>query len=968
MSRRNISRRRFLTTTSLMGAGAMLPLGRSGAGMLFKELIPSDEFIPGVSYWLHSTCGECAAGCGVKVRVRDGNATKIEGNERHPINHGGLCARGQSALQGLYSPARITQPLRRTDAGILEPTTWEAALKLIAQSGNGGALNIISRQVTGALRAMLDERAAEHKDIRVLIHEPLDFAPIAKANRLCFGIEAVPTYKLENARTLVSFGADLFETWISPVSNAYGFGQTRHAESGSMGRFIQFESHLSLSGMNADERYLCTPGSETLVALAVASLLVNEESTALEQRDTWRAALKAFTVERAAEAGGIAPEVIRATAEKLRRQSPSLVVAGGPTSRHTHATSVQVAVNLINYIVGNYGRTLGFDRTEHAPAGTYKQLLELVEDMEAGRVRALIVHETEPVFAFPDSKRWNEALTRVPLKIQLASVRSDSASGYDLVLPIHHWLEQWGMPEPRSGLHCVQQPVVKPLYGSRNAGQVLGDVLDVWAGSPGRLDYEKFIEAEWERIRKQSAPGSEFEDFWRDVLEAGGSWSDPVRQRLSLDAKAAEAIEALASETFTADAHVLLPITTVRYGDGRHTGMPWLSELPDPVTTIVWDNPLLISQATAKRWKCRSHDMVRLKCGDKTVEAPVYVQPGTSDAVVAIALGAASPGYAPYHAFSGGHPLHRLAGEFDALSGSLAWLGTSVEFAEVVGRRPLARMQGGDDQTGRHIAQAVSLDRLHEVKGSQEHKNDITDLYPVHEHPTHDWSMAIDLSLCIGCGNCVVACMAENNVFVVGKKLCLMGRELSWLRIERFLDHGRPVFLPMLCQHCEHAPCETVCPVYAAVHNSEGLNLQVYNRCVGTRYCANNCPYKVRRFDWYTYKVDPPLERQFNPDVYVRTRGIMEKCTFCVHRIREHSGNAKDEKRPLRDGEVVPACAQSCPTGAIVFGDLNDPESGVSRLFNDRRGYRIFEELNTQPSIVYLRRVHQPDATPMAKL
>jgi molybdopterin-containing oxidoreductase family iron-sulfur binding subunit len=930
-------------------------------------MIPYDHFIPGVSYWLNSTCGECAAGCGVKVRVRDGNATKIEGNERHPINHGGLCARGQSALQALYSPARVRQPLRRTDAAKLEPSTWDSALKLIGKSGTEGEVAVISCQITGALRAMLEKRTNNFESLRMLVHEPLDFAPITAANKVCFNIEAVPTYRLENARTIVSFGADLFETWISPVSNAHGFSRTRQVESGSIGRLIQFESHLSLSGMNADERYLCAPGSETLIALAIASSLV-EDDAALEDRDAWRAALMPFTLERAAEASGIPSQVISATAEKLRAHRPNLAVAGGPTSRHRHATALQVAVNLINYALDNYRQTLGFDRTENAPTGTYRQLLELIEDMEAGRIQALIVHETSPAFALPDPARWNAALKRVPLKIQLTSVRDDSSAQYDLVLPVHHWLERWGMLEPRSGLNSVQQPMVTPLYESRNAGQVLADVLDAWTGSSAGLDYEKFLEGEWNRIQEHFAPESEFEDFWRDVLEAGGYWLDPVRRRISLDARAAEVIESLHTETFAADRHVLLPITTVRYGDGRHTGRPWLSELPDPITTIVWDNPLLISQATAEKWRCRSRDVVRLKCGDRTLEAPVYVQPGTSDAVVAIALGAASPEYAPYHASPSGHPLHCLTGRVDERSGSLAWLGTPVEFAGVVGRASLARLQGGDDQTGRHIAQAVSLDRLHELEGSEEHKTGITDLYPKHEHPRHDWSMVIDLSLCVGCGNCAVACMAENNVFVVGKKLCAMGRELSWLRIERFLDHGRPVFLPMLCQHCEHAPCETVCPVYAAVHNSEGLNLQVYNRCVGTRYCANNCPYKVRRFDWFTYKVDPPLERQFNPDVYVRTRGIMEKCTFCVHRIREHTGDAKDGKRALRDGEVVPACAQSCPTGAIVFGDLNDPVSRVSKLFNDHRGYRIFEELNTQPSIVYLKRVHQPDATPMKEL
>jgi molybdopterin-containing oxidoreductase family iron-sulfur binding subunit len=390
-----------------------------------------------------------------------------------------------------------------------------------------------------------------------------------------------------------------------------------------------------------------------------------------------------------------------------------------------------------------------------------------------------------------------------------------------------------------------------------------------------------------------------------------------------------------------------------------------MHELPDPITTVAWDCPLLISPATAAQWKCRSGEVVRLESERGIVEAPVYVQAGTSDGVVAIALGAANNEYAPYNFDPRSHPLHRLTGAMDAGSGALSWAGVTVKFVGVTGQRPLARLQGDNRQDTRDIARAISLGEIQGLAAgtSEEAAIHEHDLYPKHEHPIHDWGMAIDLSACIGCGACTVACQAENNVPIVGREQCLLGRELSWLRVERFIDRGRIVFLPMLCQQCEHAPCETVCPVYASVHSSEGLNQQVYNRCVGTRYCANNCPYKVRRFNWYTYKVEPPLDKQYNPDVFVRTRGIMEKCTFCVQRIREYTHIAKDEKRALRDGEVTPACAQSCPTGAIVFGDLNDTSSRVSRLFGDPRGYTIFAKLNTQPSIVYLKRAYHDDGT-----
>ncbi len=953
-----LSRREFFRTSGVMGAGALLPFARSRAGVVLKGLIPPEEIIPGVSYWPNSTCGECHAGCGVKVRIREGKAVKIEGNEQHPVNHGGLCARGQSALQALYSPARVRSPLRRTADGPLQPISWTDAGEEIANwkggadSGSSGKIVVVSRHLTGGMRAMLDNLIASQPRIEVVIHEPLEYASLAAANEACFGIEAIPTYKLEEARTIVSFGADLFETWLSPVSNAYGFGCSRDISNGAMCRLIQFESHLSLTGANADERYVVPPGADMFVAMAIASLLLSDGALPAAQLKAWRAALEPFTVEQAAAASGISPAVIRKIADRLKAQKPALAVAGGPTGRTEHATRLQVAVNLINFITGSYGKTITFDRTENAPVGSYARLVELVEDMETGRVDALIVHDTNLEFMFSDVARMRAAIGRVPFKVQLASVEDPSMGLFDMVVPVHHWLERWDLLEPRSGVYCLQQPVLDPRYDSCHPGQVLSDILFAWAGEPA-MDYEEFLLGQWKEV------------LAGQPLVDGGYWSDPVTRKVSLNPKAVEVMEGFEPTVPVNDRPILLPITTVKFGEGRQTGRPWLHELPDPITMVAWDTPLLISPSTAKKWRCHSGDIVKLALPGGGFDAPVYVQNGMSDAVVAVQLGSPGEKFRSYNYDPALHPFHALAGDIDKKSGALSWLGPAATFEGIAGKIRLARVQGGDRQGNRGIAQAVALsDTLETGAARAGHSGELeVDLYPKHEHPVHDWTMSIDLSLCIGCGACAVACQAENNVPVVGKDQVVRGRELSWLRIERFIDKERVVFLPMLCQHCEHAPCETVCPVYASVHSSEGLNQQVYNRCVGTRYCANNCPYKVRRFNWYTYKTEPPLDEQFSPDVYLRSRGIMEKCTFCIQRIREYKEIAKDEKRPLRDGEVTPACAQSCPTRAIVFGDLNDPESRIARLVNDPRGYWIFEQLNTQPSIVYLKRVFHADGT-----
>jgi len=656
----------------------------------------------------------------------------------------------------------------------------------------------------------------------------------------------------------------------------------------------------------------------------------------------------------------------------LKTQTPSLVVAGGPSGRGPNATALQIAVNLINVIAGSYGTTITFDRVENAPLGSHSQLLDLVEDMEAGRVGALVVCNTSLAFAFPLHERLSAAIKGVPLKVQLASVKDASSESFDYVLPAHHWLEQWDLLEPRSGLHCLQQPAIEPWCDSRHPGQILIDILAAWAGGSDEPteDYERSLRDQWERIRRQAPVSYGFKDFWQKILSSGGYWSEPITRKVSLNASAAKALAGVSRASREQQGMTLLPVTSVRYGDGRPTGRPWLHELPDPITTIVWDTPLLVSPGTAKKWKCRSGDVIQLECGHKTIKASIYVQPGIHDSIVAAPVGSPSEEHLAYHYAADSHALHRLSGEIDEISGALSWTGAPVTFKGIVEKARIARTQGYDLQDKRGIARAIAAGEIgreaeEQYAGPDPHKYD---LYPKHEHPIHDWAMVIDLAACIGCGACVTACHAENNVPVVGREQCLLGRELSWLRIERFLDHGRIVFLPMLCQQCEHAPCETVCPVYASVHSSEGLNIQVYNRCVGTRYCANNCPYKVRRFNWYTYKIEPPLDKQLNPDISMRTRGIMEKCTFCVQRIREQKETAKDEGRPLRDGEIIPACAQSCPTHAIHFGDLNDPAAMVSKLFNDPRGYTIFSKLNTQPSIVYLKRVYHGDSKPVESL
>jgi Fe-S-cluster-containing dehydrogenase component/anaerobic selenocysteine-containing dehydrogenase len=957
-----MTRRDFFKTSGLMGAAAVLPTGGSAAGMLIKHLVSEDNLIPGVFYWFNSTCNECSAGCGVQAHVINGNVTKLEGNKEDPINQGGLCARGQSAPEGLYSPSRVEAPMHKS-GGQFEKISWSAAMEKAGAQKKPGKIVIVSRNITGALKNMIDDFESKNSDLQHFVYEPFDYASISTANKICFNIEAIPVYSFDQAETIVSFGTDFLETWISPVSYAYGYSRTRMPDEERMSRFIQFESYFSMTGANADDRFSIPPGSEMLIALAISSEMSGDLT---DNKSEWQRVLKPFTLERAVKASGVSQKSLQKMVSLLRSKKPSLVIAGGTTGRGQHATVLQMAVNLINVASGNYGKTITFDRVEHAPVGTYRQMSDLIESMEQGKVAVLIINDTVPEFALPNVGRYQEALKKVPLKIKLASVKDDTFSAYDMILPILDWMEVSDLVEPRSGIISLRQPLITPFTGGRNPGQVLADLIHSLSGESKEpsFEYDKFVKDEWEKVQKKSSLSSEsFQDFWDQVLKQGGVWLEPGKREVRLQSEAAQKLEQAVSDISVTDKMALLPTMTVRYGDGRQTGRLWLNELPDPITTIVWDNPLLISPVTAKQWKCTSGDMLNLSVGGKNLAVPVHVQPGTHDLVAAMPLGAASKQYAPFHAYAGGNPLQVLNDTVDDLSGSLAWVGTPVTFTEVAGSIELARAQGSFEQYNRGIAQALPLHEAGKVQAisAELPPRSEYELYPKSEYPVHHWGMVIDLTSCIGCGACAVACQAENNVFVVGKEQCLIGRQLSWLRIQRFAKDEHTIFQPMLCQQCDHAPCEYVCPVYAAVHNDEGLNLQVYNRCVGTRYCANNCPYKVRRFNWFTYSYEQPLQRQFNPRIFIRTRGIMEKCTFCIQRIREQKELAKINKRPLRDGEILPACAQSCPTRTIVFGDLNDPASEVAKKFKNTRGYKVLEDLNTRPSVVYLKRVYRSE-------
>lgn len=982
-----MKRRRFLHVAGVAGAGLAAGCSVDTGDRLLPYLIPSDDLIPGIPTTYASTCRECPAGCGILVKAREGRAIKVEGNPEHPVNRGRLCARGQAALQGLYDPDRIRRPYSRTARG-MEPIGWDEAITEIADalgaSAAAGAdrVALVTGAESGALDGLYDRFVAAFRSARRVRYEAFAYEPLREANRLTFGVASVPRYDFASARYLLSFGADFLETWVSPVEYARGFAEAHGFRDGRMARFVAVEPRRGLTGFSADEWVAPKPGTEGLLALALAASVVRQGRGRLAggEADRVRGFLSRFDARSASEAAGVPEAVIDRLAREFTDAQPSLAVAGGVAHQHRAATQTAVAVNLLNAVAGNVGRTVVF-----APASAwdtvarYRDMTALLAAMHAGNVDVAFVHGANPAFTLPRKAGFAAAFAKVSLKVAFASHLDETAALADLILPDHTPLEQWGEVEPVAGVRGAVQPSLTPVFETRQTA----DVLLAIAQQAGRAIAPAGVTAARDLVR-----GGRTERAFDRVLQRGGDFAAPAARRVRLSGDFARLAYQAPAFDGPADGLVLVAYPSATLFDGRGANKGWLQELPDVAAKITWQTWVEIHPETAARLGVVDGDVVRVTSPHGAVEVPAYVYPGVRRDVAAMPIGQGHTAYGRYARARGANVLDLLAGDATDPAGALAFCSTRVTLTKTGRRLPLATTEGSARQHDRGIARAVTLAEARsghleapetggptEVEraaiaaaaASQAQRRDLG----TYAKPQPKWELTIDLSRCTGCSACVTACYAENNIAVVGEDQVVRSREMSWIRLERYYegDTGGTDWsvrqVPMLCQQCANAPCEPVCPVYAAYHTPDGLNGQVYNRCVGTRYCAANCPYKVRYFNWWDYSdPDAPhpawpgvLTWQLNPDVTVRTKGVMEKCTFCVQRIRFAQNTARAFRRELTDGEIVPACAQTCPADAIVFGDAHDPASRLARAKRDPRGYTVFAQLNTQPGITYLQRV-----------
>src|SRR5262245_46465484 len=960
-----MNRRDFFKIVGVSGAAAAAAGCQQPVEHILPLVVPNDQLVPGVASWFATVCRECPAGCGVLARNREGRVVKLEGNPEHPVNEGALCIRGQAALQGVYHPDRFAGPQQRDGAG-LKAVAWDDAIKAVAaklgalrQGGKGRAIAVVTQLEAGSLGALADRwTQALGARPRVTL-EPLGYEWMRAANRAVFGRDAIPYHAFEDAEVVLSFGADYLETWLSNVGHTRGFSRMHGFRNGRAGTVIHVEPRQSLTASNADEWVRNAPGTEGLVALAVLRALL-EEGVADKR---FAEAVAGLDLKKAAEESGVPVETIKHIAKVFGHAKPALAVGGGAGVSGTHAVQTQVAVNLLNLATGAVGRTVRFGPdSAYARVTPYTDVAALVTAMAGGEIEALLLGPgVNPAFTLPGGLKFADAAKKVGLVVSFANRPDETTALAHYVLPDTHWLESWGDHSPREGVVGLMQPTMAPLRDSLPLGDALLRIGHaVLGGEEGKgplpwPSFQEYVRAAWEPVVK---------DRWEAALQQGGVWRDVPAAAVTAKVGAVEATRAKVEGD--AAGLTLLAYPSFRLYDGRSAGSSWLQEAPDSMTQAVWDAWVEVPAETAGKLGVSNGDVLRVKSPHGALELPAYVSSSLHPGAVAIPIGHR---YAPYHVpryvaapTTGMNPMALLGGAPDPVSGAIDFVSVKVTLEKTGTRRPLAILQATHDQDDREIAQHLDLGAAREqaLRGKDK-KHEIITMYEEQRYPGYRWGLAIDTDLCTGCQACVVACQAENNVAVVGKAQAAYGRQLHWIRLERWAEgapeHPQTIFLPMLGQHCEIAPCEPVCPVYAAYRTEEGLNGQVYNRCVGTRYCGNNCPYHVRRFNWYNWEIPSPLEVQLNPDVTVRQLGVMEKCTMCIQRIVAGKDRARDDKRLVRDGDIVPACQQTCPTQAIVFGNLKDESSEVTKLTHAPRTYHVLEELGTRPSVTYLKKV-----------
>lgn len=953
---------------------------------------------PGVPNYYASTYMQGGDYASIVVKTREGRPIKIEGNTLSKISQGGTTSQIEASVLSLYDKERLAQPLKAGKATDWDTIDKEVVNKLAGVVAKGGQIRLVSNTIMSptALKA-IEEFKAKFGNVELVQYDTQSAYGITKSNQEVFGLSAVPSYHFDKADVIVSFDADFLGNWISPLEYTKGYSKGRKVgpKKKTMSRHYHFESNLSLTGANADYRTPIKPSEQGNAVIALYNAIASKTGgTSLN-------------------GGGDFANLDGAASDLLKAKGKSLVVSG------SNDPAVQTVIAGINEMLESYGSTIALNDYSNARKGDDAQMSSFIADAKGGKLDVVIFLNCNPVYNHANGSELGDVIKNIGLTVSTSDRNDETATLVDYVAPTNHYLESWGDAEPKNGTFSLVQPTISPIFNTR---QEQASLL-TWSGNT--TSYFDYLKNNWKKKFGGEREGLSFQSFWDKCLQDGvlESAVEATEYIANIDASAAVASIA---KNYKGEGFELALYQKNAIGDGSQANNPWLQETPDPITKGTWDNYVTVSLSDAKTLSITEAEgrsiKVDLTVNGATHRLPVIIQPGQAKGTLGLALG--------YGRKNGGKVANDLGfdanGLVNTLNGAAYYNVTNgvnlvstdeayqvartqthqtyMDRGNVIQEATLGEYQK-DPMAGREVPMIATWQ---DQEDGKVHANTLS-LWKGHEYPDHHWGLAIDMNSCTGCSACHVACVAENNIPVVGRQEVINRRDMHWMRIDRYYsssatkeqkenkdyaaleeaaENPEVTFQPMMCQHCNNAGCETVCPVAATTHSTEGLNQMVYNRCIGTRYCANNCAYKVRRFNWFKYHDNEQFDMNssmnndlgkmvLNPDVTVRSRGVMEKCSMCVQRIQLGKLDAKRDGRRPNDGDFSTACASACPSDAIVFGDMNDDQSIISQLLrikledgdygidkqvNEERAYTVLEEVGQKPNVLYLTKIRNKES------
>ena len=993
------SRRDFLKLMGFGVAAAALASCEAPIRHAIPYVNKPEDIDPGVPNYYASSFWHAGQFASVVVKTREGRPIKIEGNTLCKIAEGGSSAQVDAAILSLYDKERLKNP-KKGDEDISWTDLDKAAnVAFNAAVEAGKKIVLVSNTIIGPtyLKA-IEEFKAKYPTAELVQYDSQTAHGMLKSNEEVFGIKALPTYLFDKADVIVSFDADFLGTWIDPIEFTKRYSRTRKLDpkKKKMSRHYQFEANLSLTGANADYRTPTKPSEQGPAVVALYN------------------AVAAATGNASVSGGSDIKNIKKAATDLVKAKGKALVVSG------SNDPAVQNMVAAINNMLGSYGNTINFGRYSKLRQGDEAAFEQFLSDAASGNVGAAVMLNCNPVYNHPQGAKFAEALSKVDFTVSTADRKDETASKVGYIAPTSHFLESWGDTEPKNGVYNLIQPTINTLFSTR---QQESSIL-TWSGN--NTEYFDYLKSNWQQNFGEGKTGLTYQSFWDKCLQDGIYHSKVEDPELNANVNVDAAASSISANYKGSGAELTL-YYKVAIGDGTQGNNPWLHETPDPITKATWDNYLTVSISDAKEWGIREAEgkanRVNLTVNGSSVNLPVVIQPGQANGTVGLALGYG-------RTFSGrvGDDLGVDAtGLLTKLNGTQSYSvssGVSIEVTSDMYQVAKTQTHQTYMDRGNVVQESTLAAYVKDSSAGRVHPHVATwqspegkvapaelSLWKGHKYKDHHWGLAIDMNSCTGCSACHVACVSENNIPVVGRDEVINRRDMHWMRIDRYYssdedavasatgivdgysalekaaENPEVTFQPMMCQHCNNAGCETVCPVAATTHSTEGLNMMAYNRCIGTRYCANNCPYKVRRFNWFKYHDNTQFDKNLsmnndlgkmvlNPDVTVRSRGVMEKCTMCVQRIQLGKLAAKKEGRRTTDDDITMACASACPADAIVFGDMNDPKSNISKQLKikdiednydidkqigEERAYTVLEEVGAKPNVLYLTKIRNKE-------